>query len=235
MVVGWLVLTLVGGATAGLTTSRLAKTFTLPDHASYETDARILALYHGDGGGQDPTIPILTAPARSEVATAGALSVLRRVSAAASLGGRYRVLGWSSTRDPRFLTADHRSTFLLVFTPVGFGSPDPTPMITAAVRAALPPGWSELTSGSSQLQSSTGQSGGLGVFAEAVLGGLGALMVLAIVFGSALAVLPLLGALVAIPTTFLLLLGLTTLTSINFVVQFLIGLVGLGSRSTTRC
>src|SRR5579875_3509179 len=35
-------------------------------------------------------------------------------------------------------------------------------------------------------------------------------------------------AAVAIPTTFLLLLGLTELTTVNFVVQFLIGLVGLG-------
>src|SRR5579875_2826946 len=35
-------------------------------------------------------------------------------------------------------------------------------------------------------------------------------------------------AAVAIPTTFLLLLGLTLLTTMNFVVQFLIGLVGLG-------
>jgi hypothetical protein len=87
----------------------------------------------------------------------------------------------------------------------------------------LPRGLSELTTGIDQLQSSTGQSGGNSVLAEAVLGGLGALLVLAVVFASALAVLPLIMAIVAIPTTFLLLLGLTELTTVNFVVQFLIG------------
>jgi RND superfamily putative drug exporter len=118
---------------------------------------------------------------------------------------------------------------LLVFTPqAGFGSPDPTPRITAAVRGALPAGFSEATTGIDQLQSSTGTSGGNGVFVETLLGALGALVVLAVVFASALAVLPLIMAIVAIPTTFLLLLGLTQITTINFVVQFLIGLVGLG-------
>jgi RND superfamily putative drug exporter len=78
------------------------------------------------------------------------------------------------------------------------------------------------------VQSSTGQSGGNGVFVETLLGGLGALVILAIVFASALAALPLIMAIIAIPTTFLLLLGLTELTTVNFVVQFLVGLVGLG-------
>jgi RND superfamily putative drug exporter len=229
VVLGWLILTVAGGATASLTVSRLGKTFTIPGQPSYDTDARILALFHGDGGGQDPTVPVLTAPAGETMTSPAAEAALRRITVAASLGGRYRVIGWSTSHDPRFLTADGRSTFLLVFTQVaGFGSTDPTPAITAAVRRVLPRSWSELTTGTGQLQSSTGQSGGLGVLAEATLGGLAALIVLTIVFGSALAILPLLSALVAIPTTFLLLLGLTTITSINFVVQFLIALVGLG-------
>jgi hypothetical protein len=60
------------------------------------------------------------------------------------------------------------------------------------------------------------------------------LLRLAVVFASALAVLPLIMAIVAIPPTFLLLLGLTELTTVNFVVQFVIGLVGWAWRSTTR-
>ncbi len=118
---------------------------------------------------------------------------------------------------------------MLVFTPqAGFGSPDPTPAITAAVRGALPAGYAEKTTGVDQLQASSGAGGGNGVLVETLLGGVGALVILVIVFASALAVLPLIMAIVAIPTTFLLLLGLTEITTINFVVQFLIGLVGLG-------
>jgi putative drug exporter of the RND superfamily len=229
VVVAWAMLAMAGGATASLTTSRLGKTFDIPGRPSYDTDARIVALYGGDGGGQDPTVPVITAPTGETLAGPGAQAVLRRATIAVTLGGRYRAIGFATSHDLRFLTADRRSTFLLVFTPpAGFGSFDPTAAIATAVRSVLPEGWSELTTGTGQLQSSTGQSGGLGVFAEAMLGGLGALLVLTVVFGSALAALPLVSAAVAIPTTFLLLLALTTIASVNFVVQFLIGLVGLG-------
>ena len=63
---------------------------------------------------------------------------------------------------------------------------------------------------------------------ETLFGALGALAVLAFVFASFLAFVPLIIAAVSILTTFLLVLGLTYLTDVSFVVQFLIALVGLG-------
>ena len=59
------------------------------------------------------------------------------------------------------------------------------------------------------LQSQTGGSGGPGVLVESVLGGLGALVVLAFVFASLLAFVPLLMAIVSIMSTFLVLWGVT--------------------------
>ena len=56
----------------------------------------------------------------------------------------------------------------------------------------------------------------------------GALVVLALVFGSLLAVLPLVVAAVSILGTYLALLGLTTVTDVIFVVQYLVALIGLG-------
>ena len=53
-------------------------------------------------------------------------------------------------------------------------------------------------------------------------------MVLAFVFASFLALVPLLVAAVSILSTFLVLLGLAQLTDVSFVVQFLVGLIGLG-------
>ena len=61
-----------------------------------------------------------------------------------------------------------------------------------------------------------------------MLGGLGALAVLTFVFASFLAIIPIFMAIVSIMTTFLLLLGLTELTSVSPIVQFLIALLGLG-------
>ena len=61
-----------------------------------------------------------------------------------------------------------------------------------------------------------------------MIGGAGALLVLAFVFASFLALVPLMVAAVSILTTFLVVLGLTYLTQVSFVVEFLIALVGLG-------
>ena len=54
---------------------------------------------------------------------------------------------------------------------------------------------------------------------EAVIGGVGALVVLAFVFASFLAVVPLVMAFASIMTTFLLLSGLTQITAVSPIVQ----------------
>ncbi len=69
---------------------------------------------------------------------------------------------------------------------------------------------------------------GLGVLAETLTAGVAALVVLALVFGSLLALVPLLVAGVSILTTFLAIYGLTQVMSVFFVVQYLVALIGLG-------
>ena len=78
------------------------------------------------------------------------------------------------------------------------------------------------------LTAQSGGGNGPGVLLEALVGGFGALIVLAFVFASFLALVPLLMALPAIMTSFLVVYGLTTITGISPIVQFLIALIGLG-------
>jgi RND superfamily putative drug exporter len=67
------------------------------------------------------------------------------------------------------------------------------------------------------------------VLLEAVIGGLGALVILLFVFGTLPAVLmPIVIAVAAILNTFTLVWGLTYITNVSIIVQFLIALVGLG-------
>jgi putative drug exporter of the RND superfamily len=63
---------------------------------------------------------------------------------------------------------------------------------------------------------------------ETLIGAAGALFVLAFVFGSAIAIVPLLIAAPSILTSFLVVLGLTHLFSVNFLAQYLVALMGLG-------
>jgi putative drug exporter of the RND superfamily len=73
------------------------------------------------------------------------------------------------------------------------------------------------------------------VLLEAVLGGVGALMVLIIVVGSALALVPIAMAACSVLVRFLLLWSLTVITPVSPIVQFLVALIGLVFRSTPRC
>jgi RND superfamily putative drug exporter len=68
-----------------------------------------------------------------------------------------------------------------------------------------------------------------GIWKEALIGGLGALVVLLLIFGTLPAVaMPLMIAIVSIMTTYAVVWGLTYATDVSIIVQFLIALVGLG-------
>ena len=71
------------------------------------------------------------------------------------------------------------------------------------------------------------KSGGASLAIEAAVAGGGALLVLAFVFASWMAIVPLLMAIVAIPTTFLLIWPLATATDVSVIVKFLAALIGL--------
>src|SRR5258708_12416152 len=101
--------------------------------------------------------------------------------------------------------------------------------ILPVLKAHAPPGASVSLTGYEQLSAgSTGKGGGgPSVLVETLIGAVGALLVLAFVFASAVALLPLLIAVITILTTFLLVSGMTHLTSVSFIIQFLVALVGL--------
>jgi putative drug exporter of the RND superfamily len=224
----WLAVLAAGMVASGKVGGRLSTDFSLPGASSYEADQAILRTYGTGGSAGVPIVPVVTLPAGSTVDDPGVRAALDRAFGAAAVDPRLRVVSWASTGDRRFVAADGRTTFGLVFPPPsGFGGPDLGPAVGAAMRGALPPSATLHVTGIGQLAGG-GEAEGGGVLAETLLGGLGALAVLAFVFGSLLALVPLLIAAVAILTTFLVILGLTTLTDVSFIVQFLVALIGLG-------
>jgi putative drug exporter of the RND superfamily len=224
----WLAVLAAGMVASGKVGGRLSTDFSLPGASSYEADQAILRAYGTGGSAGVPIVPVVTLPAGSTVGDPGVRAALDRAFGAVAADPRLRVVSWASTGDRRFVAADGRTTFGLVFPPPsGFGGPDLGPAVGAAMRGALPPSATLHVTGIGQLAGG-GEAEGGGVLAETLLGGLGALAVLAFVFGSLLAMVPLLIAAVAILTTFLVILGLTSLTDVSFIVQFLVALIGLG-------
>ncbi len=234
VVVFWLVLTVAGIAAAGPASRALEPEFSVPDKEGWETNVAIAERYRGTGGDTSPLLPVVTLPKGQSVTAPGVEAEL------AQLDGRLRqalpgarIASYASTGDDAFVSKDRRTTFALVYpTPdpdSAFGeNPAAERAAQSALRGATVGGEPVRLTGFDALAQESGGNEGPGVLLEAVLGGVGALVVLTFVFASFLAVVPLVMAIVSILTTFLLLLGLTQLTAVSPIVQFLIALIGLG-------
>ncbi len=231
VMMAWLVVTVVGVASVSSATGALSKQFTVPGREGSETNQEIAARYQS-GGDRAPLVPVVTLPAGTTVDTPGVRAELGRAfgSVAAALPGS-RVVSFASTQDRLFVSADRRTTFAEISSAT-FDGPDLPPAQLEAARAAAAQaqvaGAPVRLTGTDVLSAGGGGGGGPGVLLEALIGGVGALVVLAFVFASFVAVVPLLMAAVAILTTFLLVWALTAVTEVSFIVQFLIALIGLG-------
>ncbi|MGH9103344.1 MAG: MMPL family transporter [Acidimicrobiales bacterium] len=226
----WVAVVVAGIMTIGATTKRMTNSFAMPGKA-FRVDSQIVATY-GNGGSQTPYVPVLTAPAGQAVTQPAAVAATGSAFASADHAVRgARIVDYATTHDPAFVTRDGRSTFALVFTPPApdSGGTDLGPSILSAVSSAAPAGWHAGVTASQMLANgSPSSSKGTGVMAEAMIGALGALVILALVFGSFLALLPLLIGGVSVLATFLAVGGLTEITGVSQIVEFLIALIGLG-------
>ena len=225
----WLAVLVAGGVATARLSSRLSAQFALPGTASYQANQRILRLY-GNGGNGYPEVVMVRLPPGESAASPGGRRALGRAFGAAAGQAGLRVAGYPSTGDRAFLTSDPRLSYGLVFTPYSgeLSPPSLGPQITAAMTPLLPPGSKVAVTGMNELASGGQAKEGFSVLAETLLAGAAALAVLVFVFGSALALMPLLMAAVAIPTCFLAIYGLTEVTSVSVIVQYLAALIGLG-------
>ncbi|HEV3377185.1 MAG TPA: MMPL family transporter [Thermoleophilaceae bacterium] len=235
VVLAWIVLTIAGIAAAGPASDALEPEFSVPNKEGWETNVSIDERYRGTGGESPPLVPVVTLPDERSVDSPAVKRDLDALDARLerALPGS-RIASYASTGDETFVSDDGRTTFAIVHPrpdrDAFFGE---NPRAERAARAALYGATVagepvKLTGMDALLEDSGGDNEGPGVLLEAVLGGVGALVVLVFVFASFLALVPLVMAFVSIMTTFLLLLGLTQLTAVSPIVQFLIALIGLG-------
>src|SRR5438105_7050858 len=224
----WIALTIAGGLTASSTTGRLTHSFATPGNPGYDTNLRIMKTFGVDGNEQ-PTIAVLHLPAGKSMQTAAGRAAAARTFAAARNAGHLAVADYANTQNPVLVSADGRTTWALIDMP----NPD-QPLgsgvmgrIPHALQAAAPTGVTVAVTGFEQIQTGGGGSGP-STLVETIIGMVGGLAILAFVFGSAIAIVPLLMAVPAILTSMLLVGGVTHLTDISFIVEYLVALIGLG-------
>jgi RND superfamily putative drug exporter len=228
----WLVVTVVGIATVNSSTNAFSKKFSVPGREGFTTNSQILRIYHS-GGRNAPLVPVVTLPAGTSVSSPGVRSGLERIESTLrqSIPGT-RTASFASTGSRAFVSADGRTTFVLAYPPPdneSFGNNTKAAKRASAVLSGVTVAGAPVhVTGFDALQNQTGGGNGPGVLLEAMLGGFGALVVLAFVFSSLLAFIPLLMAIVSIMTTFLVLWGVSAFTDVSMIVEFLVALIGLG-------
>lgn len=204
----------------------------VPGREGFEANREIAALY-GNGGDIAPIVLVVALPEGTTVDSPGVVSeldaALARVQEALPDA---RLASYASTRDRTFVSDDGRTTFALVYvrrnSPLEGGKEDAR-RAQAALDGATVGGSSVRVTGVDALRNDAGDSGAsISLLLEVLVAAVGALVVLAYVFGSLLAFVPLLMAAVAIPTTFLVVWPLAEVTDVSIAVQFLVALVGLG-------
>ena len=229
VVLAWIVLTVAGALTVNQATKRMTYSYTTPGQVGYEANLHLTQRF-GIDGTYEPTLAVLHLPPGQTMRSQKAQAEAARTFAVVSRPGVAIVADYANTHNPKLISPDGRMTWAVI----NLANPDKGSGVGAggrlepAMRAAAPAGASVTVTGFGQLLTGSGTSAGPGVLVESLIGALGALVVLLFVYGSAIAIVPLLMALPVILTTFLCILGLTYLGGISYFVQYLAAFVGLG-------
>ncbi|SFC70864.1 MMPL family transporter [Streptomyces aidingensis] len=230
------VLLLAGGGAAALLVPNVSEQNAYPGMASYEANKEIRERY-GTGGYERPFLPVVRLP---EGATADDPAVREAVgemfaAAAEATGGR--VVSYPDTGDRGFVGDAGRTVFGLVYGgPVEQGGLPGSALgegagldgvLTEVMTPHLPPGAELYVTGLDPL--ATGEdAGGLNVPVKLLITIAAAIVVMGWVFRSALALVPLLIALVAIPASFLGLLVASAVIEVHETTLIMLPLFGVG-------
>jgi len=204
--------------------------------AAYRANEQIAARFGGVTS--DPGVLTLNFPAGQTVDSPGVQAEITAVDTAVTTAvPGIRVASYVNTTDSAtLLGTGGRSTVVLLYPPQAGKDIDTTAIdtVTKAAQTAAP----TLTVHGTSLKSleagntTPASSGNSTVLSELLVGSVGALLVLAWVFGSFLALLPLIMALISVLTMQLLIYGLTFLvpssSPLNPAVQYIVALLGLG-------
>ena len=227
--VAWAFITIVGAVLAPTVGGRLKSGFTLSSPGFTANQA--LGAEFG-GAGSNPSILLLDLPTSAPVTSPTGLRALTAVEASAHTEPGLRVISYATSRSADLIRDAGRATVVMVFpAQSGADAVDATVMdrLAATARAAVPGTTTSIT-GVEQLSSGS-SSGGSSVLTEVLIGSLAALVILAWVFGSIIAFVPLVTALVSILTMLIALNGLTRLfpgIRFNPAIEFIVAILGLG-------
>jgi RND superfamily putative drug exporter len=233
----WILLTFAGFYGASQVTDALDDQFSMPSSKAFAANREIEKRFDS-GGMASPIVAVAQLPRgtkASDPAVRADLRALERRLHDALPGAR--IASYGSTGERAYVSDDGRTTFAVVHPKLnderGPGGGEASAATIAAARKAaattkIAGAQVMLTSQSLLAEEAESDNGPPSFLNETLVAGVGALAVLVFVFASALAVVPLMMAIVAIPVSLLAVLGLTQVVDVSFIVIFLVSLIGLG-------
>jgi RND superfamily putative drug exporter len=227
----WLSVTVVGVVIAPSVSGRLQSGVSLSSPA-YSANQQIARHYGGTTS--PPGLITINLPAGQTVHTPAVKTELAALDAQiARAQPTLREVSYASTGSPALVGKAGTSTLILVYPPrAGLDVPGSVLTHLSAAAQATVRGSAVHSTGVAALSAGNASTAKSSVLTELLIGALGALLILAWVFGSFLALLPLIMAVISVLTMQLLIYGLTFIvpssTPFNPAVQYIVALLGLG-------
>lgn len=228
VILTWVALSIFAVRTLGLIGPRLDYTYSTPGQVGYDSNVRITHRF-----GIDPAfeaeMPLLQFPRGVTMASAEGRTLAAKTFEAARGAGPIILQDFATTQDRRFLLDGGRATWALISIPnpdygPGAGIEDRLPK---ALNAAVPPGARLTLTGYAQMLSNQGPNQ-VTMLHSIAIGLVLALVVLFLVYGSPIAILPIMMALPSMLAAFLAMLALTYVTPVSYLVLRMIVVISLG-------
>ncbi len=224
----WIALSAISVATIGRLGPRLDYTYTTPGEPGFEANLNITRRF-----GLDPafeaTLPVLRLPDGVTMDTPEGQALAAKTFAAAKQAGPLAVADFANTGDPLFIIDGGRATWALISIP----NPDYGPgsgiegRMPRVLQKATPPGAVLTMTGFAQMLSNAGPNKA-NLMQGLMIGAGLAFVTLFLVYGSPIAILPILMAIPAMCVTFLCVQGLTYVTSVSYFIEYMVVLLSLG-------
>ncbi len=220
----WIALTVFGVFATKQVSDRWLEQFSIPGYSAYEANQRALKAL---GTGENPP-HVAVFRTSGDVTKQGEIKTA--LESVQTKFPNFRISSYFDGGSRAYVSRDGHTMFALIY-PSGqqsFTAETHTGQVRGLLLDALPTGVTVHLTGRDALNDeSSGE--GPSVLTEAMIGGLGAIIILLFVFGTIPAVLmPIVVAISSILNTFTLIWLLTYITPVSLIVQYLVALVGLG-------
>lgn len=234
VVAAWAIIFVTAVVATPRAADALSEEFTIPGTESTDADIAIASTF--GNGGPRVEAPLVTVVRLPDGTTVDSPGVEEELGAAfdeiAAAVPNSRSADYASTGDDVFVSESGQTAYGVIwYSPADTAFDSAGVAIERAEEAAAElevAGSSVQITGIDTLVSGDEEAGGPDVLVETLIGGVFALVVLGFVFGSSMALVPVLMAAISIPTTFLALWPIAEVAEVSIVVQFLVALIGLG-------